>query len=70
MISSIIFLILETRPNIAFAILVASRFVKNPRSQNTEVIKTILQYFKDFREREIIYDDQEKLLIEGYSDSN
>ena len=42
----IIFLIIEIKPDIMFAILVASYFVKNSGHQYIKTIKTILQYFK------------------------
>ena len=64
------FSIVEIRPDIAFATLVASRFAKNPENQYIEVVKIILQYFKDSREQGITYGGQEELLVEGYSNSN
>lgn len=42
----LIFLIVETRPDIAFATLLASRFSKNLSYQYTEIVKTILKYLK------------------------
>ena len=70
MTGSLIFLIVETRPDIAFAILISSRYVKNPRHQHTEAVKTILRYIKGSKYRGITYDGQEKFLVEGYSDSD
>ena len=51
MTSSIMFSMVETRPDIAFVISVISRFTKNPESQYTDIVKAILQYFKDFRNK-------------------
>lgn len=68
MIGSLIFSIVETKPDTAFAISVASRFAKNPSHQHTEAVKTILRYMKGSRQRDITYGDQDKLLVEGYSD--
>ncbi len=70
MTSSIMFSMVETRPDIAFATSVAARFAKNPGHQHTEVAKTVLRYLKGSRERGITFDGQDKLLIEGYSDSD
>lgn len=70
MINFIIFSIIETRPDIAFATSVASQFAKNPGHQHTEMVKIILLYFKDIKERGIIYGGQEELLVEEYSDSD
>lgn len=61
---------IETRLDIAFATLIASRFAKDPSYQYTKAVKTILQYLKDSREQGITYDGQEKLLVEEYLNSN
>lgn len=45
-INSIIFSIVETKPYIIFAILVASCFARNLGYKYIEVLKIILQYFK------------------------
>lgn len=42
MIGSIMFSMVETRPDIAFATSVVSRFAKNPSHQHAEAVKTIL----------------------------
>ena len=55
MIGSIIFSIVETRPEVRFATLIASCFAKNPGNQHTEVVKTILQYLKGTRDQDITY---------------
>lgn len=70
MTGSIIFSMVKTRPDIAFATSVARRFVKNPSHQHTKAIKTILQYLKGLRNREITYKGQSKLKVEGYSNFN
>lgn len=66
----LMFSMVETRPDIAFAIFVASRFVKNPGHHHIEAVKTILQYLKRSRDRGITYGSQEWLLVEEYSDSD
>ena len=70
MIGSLMFSMVETRPDIAFATSVASRYSKNPSHQHTEAVKTILRYMKGSRNRGITYGGQKKLLLEGYSDSD
>lgn len=67
---SIMFSIVETRPDIIFVILVASCFAKNPSYQHTKVVKTILYYLKSSKNRGIIYRGQSKLKVEGYSNSD
>lgn len=54
----LIFSMIETRPNIALAILVVSRFAKNPSHLYTKVVKTIFQYLKGSKDRDIIYGGQ------------
>lgn len=61
----IMFSMVETRPDIAFATSVASRFAKNPGHQHTIAVKTILRYLKGSKERGITYGGQEELLVEG-----
>lgn len=67
---SIIFLIIETKPDIAFAISVASFFAQNLGHHYTEAAKTILPYLKDLRKWGITYGGQSKLKVEGYFDSD
>lgn len=61
---------IETRPDIIFATLVAYCFVKNLGHQHKKTIKIILQYLKGSKDWSITYSSQDELLIEGYSDSN
>ena len=67
---SLMFSIVETRPDIAFAISIASRFAKNPGHQHIEDVKSILQYLKGSNKQGITYGGQNKLLVQGYSDSD
>lgn len=70
MTGSLMFSMVETRPDIVFATSIASRFAKNLGHQHTEAVKTILRYLKGSRERGITYGGQNKLLVEEYSDSD
>lgn len=67
---SFMFSIVETRPDIAFAMSVTSCFAKNPGHQYTEAVKTILQYLKGSNKQRITYRGQSRLLVERYSNSN
>lgn len=66
------FLIIETRPNIAFALLVVSCLIKNLSWQYTKAIKTIIQYLKAIKTLGITYGGEKKvdLNMKGYSDFN
>lgn len=55
MTGSIMFSIIEMKPNIIFAILIAIRFAKNAGHQYTKVVKTILQYLKDSKKQGITF---------------
>ncbi len=46
MIGLLMFSMVKTRPDIAFAIEVAACFAKNPSHAHTEAVKTILRYLK------------------------
>lgn len=70
MTSLLIFSMVETWPDIAFAIVVAACFAKNPSHVDTKAVKTILRYMKGSINRGITYAGKKKLLIEGYSDSD
>lgn len=70
MTGSLIFSIVEIRPDIVFTISVTSCFAKNLGYQHTKAIKTILQYLKGLNKQGITYGGQSKLLVEGYFDSD
>lgn len=62
-----IFAIIETKPNITFATSVGSCFAKNLSHTHTKVIKTILKFFRETKNQDIIY-SQNTLIIKGYLD--
>lgn len=71
MTGSLMFSMVETRPDIAFATSVVSRFAKNPSHQHTEAVKTILRYLKATKTTGITYGGEGgDLTIKGYSDSD
>lgn len=63
------FFMVETWPDIAFAISVASRYSKNPSHLHIEAVKTILRYLMGSKDQGIVYKGG-TLDIEGYSDSD
>lgn len=73
MIGSLMFLIVNTRPDITFATSIVSCFVKNPSRQYTKAVKTIMRYLKATRTVGITYGNGEGsgvLIIKSYSDSD
>lgn len=68
MTGSLIFSIVETKSDIAFATAVASCFSKNPLYKTTKTVKTILKYLKGLKQQKITYKGKEELKIQDYSD--
>ena len=70
-VGSIMFAMLETRPDIAFATSAVSRYAQNPSSQHIEAAKTILRYLSGTRQKGITYGGHGgNLNIVGYSDAD
>lgn len=67
---SIIFSMVEIRPDIAFIISLVSWFAKSPSHQHTETVKTIFKYLKNLKHWGKTYREDEKLKIEGYLNSD
>lgn len=68
MTKSLIFSIVETRLDIAFATSVTSHFIKNLEYQDTEAVIIILRYIKGSKKQGITYSRQKKFFVEGYLD--
>ena len=69
MIGSIMFAMIETRPDIAFATSLVSRHAKNPGKQHMEAVKHILRYLQGTKTKGITFGGGD-LIIQGYSDSD
>ena len=63
------FAMIETRPDIAFATSVVSRYAKNPGKTHMEAAKHILRYLSGTKNRGITFGGGD-LFIQGYSDSD
>ena len=68
-VGSIIFAMIETRPDIAFATSVVSRHAKNPGKTHMEAAKHILQYLSATKDRGITFGGGD-MSVQGYSDSD
>lgn len=64
---SLIFSIVDIRPDITFSIAVSVCFAKNLSHSHFEVVKSILRYLKGSINFEITYGRDKKLIIKGYS---
>lgn len=69
MVGSIMFAMIESRPDIAFATSMASRFAKNPSKAHIEAVKMIIRYLHTTKTRGIVYGEGDSKVI-GYSDSD
>lgn len=69
-VGSLLYLSCKTRPDIAFAVNHASRFVENPSQENVKNIKRIFRYLMGTVNVGIHYSSSETLTLENYSDAD
>ena len=69
-VDSIIYAMVETQIDIAFATSIVSRFVKHPSSEHFNAIDQILRYLAGSPERGITFGGEKELKLIGYSDSD
>lgn len=69
MVGSIMFAMLETRPDIAFATSAISRYAQNPSSQHIGAVKNIVRYLSGTRTKGITFGGGNLDLV-GYSDAD
>ena len=68
-IGSIMYAMLCTRPDVAFALSVTSRFQDNPGESHWEAVKCILKYLRRTKDLFLVYGGEE-LKLQGYTDSS
>lgn len=69
-IGSLMYLMVGTRPDIAFAIGKLSQHSENPCSHHWTVVKRVLSYINGTREFGILYEGSKSLPIMGFSDAD
>ena len=69
LVGSLIYLTL-TRPDVAYALSVVSRFMQNPKKYHLEAIRRILRYIKGTVDHGIMYPSGELFEIHGYCDAD
>ena len=69
-IGSLMYLMVGTRPDIAFAICRLAQFSENPTKENWTAVKRVFRYIKGTHDNGILYDGNLDLGIHGYSDSD
>ena len=68
-IGSLMYVMVCTRPGIAHAVGVMSRFMSRPRKQNWEVVKWILRYLKGLSDTYLCFTGA-SLKLQGYVDAD
>ena len=69
-IGSLMYLMVGTRPDIAFAICRLAQFSENPTKEHWTAVKRVFRYIKGTHDYGILYDGNLDLDIHGYSDSD
>ena len=69
MIGSLMYAMIETRPDIAFSVSVLSRFSQNPNETHMKAAKRVLRYLKGTKHLGITYGTGHDVLI-GYTDAD
>lgn len=59
-----------TRPDIAFAVSVLSRFQSNPGPEHWKAAKKVMRYLKKTKDFMLVYKQSDYLQVVGYSDSD
>ncbi|KAJ4176414.1 hypothetical protein NW755_14952 [Fusarium falciforme] len=68
-IGSLMYLMLGTRPDIAFAVSLCSRHLGNPTNEHQTAVKRIFRYLKGSKNLELVYQGKLQPLL-GYTDSD
>ncbi|VFQ69372.1 unnamed protein product [Cuscuta campestris] len=69
-IGSIMYAMVCTRPDVAFALSVTSRYQSNPGESHWTAVKNILKYFRRTKDAILVYGGKEELSIVGYTDAS
>jgi len=69
-IGSIMYAMLCTRPDVAYALSVASRYQSNPGEAHWVAAKNILKYFRRTKDKFLVYGGEEELVVNGYTDAS
>ena len=69
-IGSIMYVVLCTRPDIAYALSVASRYQSNPGEAHWVAAKNILKFFRTTKDKFLVYGGEEELVVNGYTDAS
>jgi hypothetical protein len=60
----------HTRPDIAYAVSIVSRYMHDPRSSHLDTVHRILRYLKSCPGKCILFSNNGHLRVEGYTDAD
>ncbi|GKB67510.1 retrotransposon protein, putative, ty1-copia subclass [Tanacetum coccineum] len=69
-VGSIMYAMTYTRPNVSFALSMVSRHQQNPDEGHWKVVKNILKYLRNSKDRFLVYNREEELRVTGYYDTS
>ena len=69
-IGSIMYAMICTRPDVAFALSVSSRYQSDPGMGHWTAVKNILKYLNRTKEMFLVYGGDEELRVKGYTDAS
>ena len=69
-VGSIMYTMICTRPDVSYALSMMSRFQSNPGEPHWTAVKNILKYLKRTKDSFLVYGGEEKLVVNGYTDSS
>ena len=69
-IGSIMYAMLSTRPDVALALSLTSRFQSNPGMSHWTAVKNILKYLRRTKDMFLVYGGEEELSVMGYIDAS
>ncbi|XP_068331383.1 secreted RxLR effector protein 161-like [Pyrus communis] len=69
-IGSLMYAMICTRPDIAYAVSITSRYQSNPRSEYWAAVKIVLKYLRRTKDMFLVYGEVTELRVEAYTDTD
>ncbi|XP_070667569.1 secreted RxLR effector protein 161-like [Malus domestica] len=69
-IGSLMYAMICTRPDIAYAVNITSRYQSNPGSEHWAAVKTVLKYLRRTKDMFLVYGRVTELRVEAYTDAD
>lgn len=69
-IGSLMYAMICTRPDIAYAVSITSRYQSNPGSEHWAAVKMVLKYLRRTKDMFLVYGGASELRVEAYTDAD